>query len=138
MIFELKMFFEIAQFCFHFQSFRLPHIEVRKLQQVHDSCQADRKTHCDEDILRNLVANQNDRQAGIHMLCMAEKAGLMEHNGSLNVDVIKKKIALGAEHGTSVDALVTRCARSKNTAESTAIQMWICFVKNDIHYYHRL
>lgn len=69
---------------------------------------------------------------------MAKKAGLMQHNGSLNIDTIKSKIALGAKPGSSADALVTKCARSKNTPEITAIQMWICFVQNDIHYYHRL
>lgn len=116
----------------------MPENEVNNLKQVHDACQADRLTYCDEDILRKLVANQNDKQAGIHMLCMAEKAGLVQHNGSLNVDTIKNKIALGAKPGASVDGLVTKCARSKDSAESTAVQLWICFVQNDIHYYHRL
>lgn len=72
------------------------------------------------------------------MLCMAEEAGLMKHDGTLNVDTIKDKISLGAKRGASVDSLVTECAKSKNSAESTAVQMWICFVQNDIHYYHRL
>lgn len=108
------------------------------LKHVHDSCQANRRTYCDEDLLRNLVANQNDRQVGIHMLCMAEKSGLMGHDGGLKLGTIKEKIGLGAPPGSSVDQLVNKCARTKHTAEQTAVQLFICFVQNDIHYYHQL
>lgn len=72
------------------------------------------------------------------MLCMAEKAGLVQHNGSLNVGTIRKKVALGAKPGTSVDTIVNTCAQRKGSAEATAVQLWICFVQNDVHYYHRL
>lgn len=72
------------------------------------------------------------------MLCMAEKAGLMHHNGHFKTDAMKRKIALGAKRGSPVDSLVETCAQSKGTPEHTAVKMWICFVQNDIHYYHRL
>lgn len=130
----------MKQFCFQFlmfQHFRLPENEVRHLKQVHDACQADRRTYCDESILKRLVDNQNDKQVGIHMLCMAERAGLMR-NGYLNNEVIRTKVSLGAKERSTVDGLVRKCAQSQGNPEATAVQLWICFVQNDIHYYHRL
>lgn len=122
---------------FLFQSYRLAENEVKVLKQAHDACQADKKTQCDVALLKKLVDNQNNKQVGLHMLCMAEKAGLMQHNGTLNVDNIKKKVAVGSKPGSAIDGLVTKCARSKNNAETTAVQMWICFMQNDIHYYYK-
>lgn len=72
------------------------------------------------------------------MRCMAEKAGLMLHNGHFNIDLMRKKVALGAKHGSPIEGLVKKCAQNKSSPELSAVQMWICFVQNDIHYYHRL
>lgn len=88
--------------------------------------------------MRNLVENQFNKQVGIHMLCMAEKAGLMKHNGRLNEDTIIDKIVLGAKSGALITSLTSQCAQSKETPEATAVQLWLCFVQRNIHYYHRL
>lgn len=72
------------------------------------------------------------------MLCMAEEAGLMKHDGTLNMNTIRQKITLGAKPGSSIDSHLSKCARRKENAETTSMQLWICFIQNDIHYYHRL
>lgn len=116
----------------------MPENEIRFLRKVHETCQADRNTYQDEKILRRLLENQNDRQVGIHMLCMAEAAGLMTHDGTLNRKTIKEKIAIGAKKGASVDNLLSECAQNKNDAVATAMHLWVCFIQNAVHYYHRL
>lgn len=72
------------------------------------------------------------------MFCMAEKAGMVDHFGNLNLNVITQKVTVGARVGAPVHNLVKKCAQSKGSPEETALQLWICFFSNDIHYYQRL
>lgn len=68
---------------------------------------------------------------------MAKRTGLMKKNGKLDIDTIEEKVALGAPPGASVNSLVSLCARKENTAELTAVHLFVCFYQNDIHYYKR-
>lgn len=72
------------------------------------------------------------------MHCMAEKAGMVDRFGHLNIDVITKKVTAGARAGAPIHNLVKKCAQNKGSPEETSLQLWICFVSNDIHYYQRL
>lgn len=80
----------------------------------------------------------DDKQVAVHMLCMAIKAGLMESDGTLHRDTIREKITLGASQDANVDELLSKCVKILTTPEETALKMWACFGKNDIHYYHRI
>lgn len=71
------------------------------------------------------------------MLCMAEKAGIMK-NGQFVMATIKQKVTLGAKPGSDINKLMKTCDHSYSTPAYTAIKLWICFMENDIHYYHRL
>lgn len=80
----------------------------------------------------------DDKQVAVHMLCMAVNAGLMDRDGTLHRDTIRAKITLGARPDANIDELLTKCVKSLSTPEETALKMWACFGKNDIHYYHRI
>ncbi|XP_028140995.1 uncharacterized protein LOC114335039 [Diabrotica virgifera virgifera] len=108
------------------------------LRQVHESCQHDPKTYCDEHKLRNLQHNINDRQVGIHMKCMAVKAGLMKHHGDLDITIIKIKISSVIHDQGKVNKYVHKCAHKAEYPEKTANMLWLCFIQNGIDYYHRL
>lgn len=108
------------------------------MKEIHDACQSDHVTKGDEDDLKLLRENKDDKQVGVHMLCMATKAGLMDSHNHLHKDTIRKKMTLGAAHDADIDELVKKCAVTKDTAEETAVHLFICNYENDVHYYHRL
>nr|APC94200.1 odorant-binding protein 2 [Pyrrhalta maculicollis] len=116
----------------------LPENERVKLAQVHQSCQSDPKTYCDENKLRNLVNNIDDPVVGTHMLCMAVKAGLIKSNGDFDLETMKNKISLVIDDQSKVDGLVKKCSHKTENSGKTANLMWVCFVQNDIQYYHSL
>ncbi|XP_028140998.1 uncharacterized protein LOC114335043 [Diabrotica virgifera virgifera] len=116
----------------------LPEGERLKLAQVHRDCQADPKTHVDEDKLRKLPNFVEDKQVGVHMRCMVVKAGLMKQNGKLDVPSITEKFRLVIKDASKVNALVQQCAVDSETPEKTSILFTLCCVKNDIQYYHKL
>ncbi|KAJ8932135.1 hypothetical protein NQ314_014916 [Rhamnusium bicolor] len=116
----------------------LPENEKVNLKKVHDSCQANPATYVDEDILRKLNDNINHKQAGIHMLCMSVKAGLQKANGDLDIGVIRSKIDTVLDDKSKVEGFVSKCAVKKESPQKTAVLLWLCFVLNDIPYFHKL
>ncbi|XP_050506076.1 uncharacterized protein LOC126884223 [Diabrotica virgifera virgifera] len=116
----------------------LPESERIKLAKVHADCQADPKTYVDEDKLRNLQNNINDHQVGVHMFCMAVKAGLLKSNGDLDIPAITSKVSLVVKDHSKVDGLVQKCAKKSDNSGKTANLLFVCFVQNDIQYYHKL
>ncbi|CAG9836042.1 unnamed protein product [Diabrotica balteata] len=116
----------------------LPENERLKLAQVHRDCQADPKTYVDEDKLRKLPNFVEDKQVGVHMLCMAVKAGLMRHNGDFDINTIKQKFALVIKDHSKVNGFVQQCATKSDTPGKSAILFTLCCVKNGIEYYHKL
>ncbi|KAJ8924168.1 hypothetical protein NQ315_006952 [Exocentrus adspersus] len=117
---------------------QLPPDEKAFLKNVHDSCQANPATYADESKLKKLSQYIDDRVVGTHMLCMSQKAGLQKSNGDLDIGVIKQKIALVTADKSKVDGLVKTCAVVNGGPEKTANLLWLCFVKNNIDYLHRL
>ncbi|CAH1116804.1 unnamed protein product [Phaedon cochleariae] len=117
---------------------RLPETERARLALIHGECQSDLRTNCDENLLRNLAANANNRQVGVHMLCMTVKEGLQKGNGDLNKEVIRSKIELVSQDSSRVDEHLQKCAVKKESPEKTAVALVLCFVQNRIPYYHQL
>ncbi|CAH1099832.1 unnamed protein product [Psylliodes chrysocephalus] len=115
----------------------LPASERTFLKQVHDACQSNPKTFCDENKLRNLSNNINDPQVGIHMSCMAIKAGLQHPNGQLNIPTMRIKVGLVVDQ-SKVEGVIQKCAKTAENPGKTANLMWVCFVKNNVEYYHKL
>nr|AQY18985.1 odorant-binding protein [Galeruca daurica] len=116
----------------------LPENERLKLAQVHQACQSNPKTYCDENKLRNLLKNIDDTEVGTHMLCMAVKAGLMKQNGDFNLDTMKNKIGLVIHDQSKVDGFVRKCSSKGENSGKSANLMWVCLVQNDVQYYHQL
>nr|XP_023026444.1 B1 protein-like [Leptinotarsa decemlineata] len=112
--------------------------EKERLRQVYLACQADPKTYCDEDLLKKFGENAENKQVGIHMLCMSVNAGLQTKEGDLLKDFIRTRIDMVTHDKSKVDEYLEKCAVLKETPEKTAVQLWLCFIKNDIKYYHKL
>ncbi|XP_072384169.1 uncharacterized protein [Diabrotica undecimpunctata] len=116
----------------------LPENERIKLAKVHADCQADPKTYENEDKLRNLKNNIDDHQVGVHMFCMAVKSGLLKSNGDFDIPAITSKVSLVIKDHSKVDGLVQKCAKKSDNSGKTANLLFLCFVQNDIQYYHNL
>ncbi|XP_018565051.1 uncharacterized protein LOC108906310 isoform X1 [Anoplophora glabripennis] len=116
----------------------LPETEMRKLKEVHDSCQANPTTHVDEKLLKKLKENVEDKKVGTHLLCMAVKVGLLTQDGDLMKNVIRDKIVIATHDVSKVDEVLKKCAVKRETPEKTAIQMLVCFIDNGVHYHHNL
>ncbi|KAJ8924145.1 hypothetical protein NQ315_006929 [Exocentrus adspersus] len=105
-------------------------VEEQKLHHLHDQCQADPATHADHELLHHLSENIDNPQVGAHMLCESKAVGLQSENGELDLDTIKSKVALSVNDDKEVDRLVKECAIKKNSAEKTAIHLFMCLDKN--------
>nr|AXO78389.1 odorant binding protein 11 [Xylotrechus quadripes] len=123
---------------FESMAHHLPEDEKLKLKQIHESCQADPATYADENKLKRLSEFIDDEQVGTHMLCMSIKEGLQDEDGDLDEDLIRSKVALVTHDQSKVDDYVKKCAIEADNPEKTAILLVLCFVNNNIHYYHQL
>ncbi|KAJ8932136.1 hypothetical protein NQ314_014920 [Rhamnusium bicolor] len=110
--------------------------EEDKLKRIHDECQSNPATYVDHELLHNLSQNLDNPQVGAHMLCESVKVGLQKENGDLDLAVIKSKISLSVSDKAKVDRLVRECAVKKNTAEKTAINLFMCLDKDGVTYFH--
>nr|ADD82417.1 minus-C odorant binding protein 4 [Batocera horsfieldi] len=110
--------------------------EEKKLQEIHDKCQADPATYVDHELLHNLSANIDNPKVGAHMLCESKAVGLQKPNGELDLNVIKQKISLTVSDKAKVERLVKECAVKKQTPEKTAVNLFMCLDKDGVTYFH--
>nr|UTN00817.1 odorant binding protein [Semanotus bifasciatus] len=111
-------------------------VEEQQLHHIHDACQANPATRADHNLLHDLSANLDNPQVGVHMLCESKGVGLQNENGKLEKEVIRSKISLSIADPGIVDHLVEECAVPKNTPEKTAINLFMCFDRNGVTYFH--
>nr|AXO78391.1 odorant binding protein 13 [Xylotrechus quadripes]QHI06947.1 odorant-binding protein 1 [Helopeltis theivora] len=112
----------------------LPASEQQFVNQVHAHCQSNPKTFVDENLLKNLSANKDNAQVGVHMLCMSKGAGLQGQNGEINKGAVQSKVALVIRDSSKVNEIVNKCAVKTGSWESTAVSMWLCLNKNQVPY----
>nr|ARH65460.1 odorant binding protein 5 [Anoplophora glabripennis] len=112
----------------------LPASEKKFINQVHANCQSNPKTFVDESLLKNLPANKDNAQVGVHMLCMSKGAGFQGPNGDINKETIKSKIALVIRDGSKVNELTNKCAVKTGSLEKTSINIFLCLNSNQVPY----
>nr|QUP79518.1 odorant binding protein 25 [Monochamus saltuarius] len=110
--------------------------EEKKLQEIHDKCQADPATYVDHELLHHLAENIDNPKVGAHMLCESKAVGLQKPNGELDLNVIKEKISLTVSDKNKVERLVRECAVKKQTPEKTAVNLFMCLDKDGVTYFH--
>nr|AIX97020.1 odorant-binding protein 5 [Monochamus alternatus] len=110
--------------------------EEKKLQEIHDKCQADPATYVDHELLHHLAENIDNPKVGAHMLCESKAVGLQKQNGELDLNVIKQKISLTVSDKVKVERLVKECAVKKETPEKTAVNLFMCLDKDGVTYFH--
>ncbi|KAJ8932147.1 hypothetical protein NQ314_014931 [Rhamnusium bicolor] len=115
---------------------QLPENERQSLKRIYEQCQSNSDTKVDEDLLRKLSENNDNRQVGAHLLCISVGVGLQKQNGQLDKNIIRNKISLVTQDKTRVDDLVTKCAVQKETPEKTAVKMLNCLDQNNVKYIH--
>ncbi|XP_018574934.1 uncharacterized protein LOC108913793 [Anoplophora glabripennis] len=116
----------------------LPESEKTLLKQIHDSCQASPSTHVDENLLRHMTQHSQNPKVKAHMLCMAQGAGMMSHSGVLKMSVIKSKMAMTMHDEHLIDTTINKCVIQKEDPMETSMDMWMCFMQNNIGYMHAL
>lgn len=110
--------------------------EKEKLHEIHEECQADPATYADDELLEDLSNNLGNPQVEAHMLCESTKVGLQDENGQLDLDAIRKKVALCVEDEQEVDRLVEECAKQRETPGKTAVYLFMCLDQNGVTYFH--
>ncbi|KAJ8979036.1 hypothetical protein NQ317_005140 [Molorchus minor] len=113
---------------------KFPPQEQQFLNQVHQRCQANPSTYCNEDLLKNLGNNRDNTQVGIHMLCMSKGAGFQTQNGDIDKNVLRSKILMVIRDQGKANEITNKCGVPSGTDETTAVTMWICLVTNQVEY----
>lgn len=116
----------------------MPESEKIFLKQVHENCQSNPTTHAEENLMRHMAQNSHNPKLMAHMLCMAQGTGMMSHDGVLNMRVIKTKMAMVMHDEHLIDNMMTKCAIQKEEPMTTSMDMWMCFMRNNIGYMHVL
>ncbi|KAG5884394.1 hypothetical protein JTB14_032804 [Gonioctena quinquepunctata] len=99
-----------------------------KLNKIHEECQADPATKIDMAVGDPSVSPN----FGAHTLCMHVKGGLMNENGDVNVENMRKVLStLSHNDAAEVDQIVNECGtRVGSTAVEAAIALHNCFRKH--------
>lgn len=69
---------------------------------------------------------------------MAQGVGMMNQSGTLDMSVIKSKMAMMMQDEHLIDTMMHKCAIQKDDPMETSIHMWMCFMDNSIGYMHVL
>ncbi|KAG5884393.1 hypothetical protein JTB14_032803 [Gonioctena quinquepunctata] len=101
--------------------------------KLHKECQADPATKLDEAYTRarNPKGSPN---FGAHVLCIFVKSGIMNENGDVNIENMRRVISRGLSRDpTGVDQMVKKCGKPvETTALEAAIALEKCFHTYDI------
>lgn len=104
---------------------------------MHRGCQDDPETFADEVLIQKLFDGifPEDDQLKVHMVCMYQGFNLMNHDGELNKDVIKKK---WAEHVTGgLLQKLNQCLVEMSSPEETSWEFMKCQHRIGVSLYGR-
>lgn len=113
-----------------FQAVADDHSLREKLKEARRACQEDPKTKISEDYLKGHKKNVADEpNAKVHELCIDQKVGVIDAHGKVVKDVLKSSLSSVLREEAKLDAVITKCAVNKDTAEETAFALRDCLRK---------
>nr|QUP79532.1 odorant binding protein 39 [Monochamus saltuarius] len=103
--------------------------EKERVKTVHNECQADSKTHIDEELLKKYSKGEHvDKSVvGPHVLCMSTKFGTINAEGKVDKSKLKEALSRVISDETKLNEAVEKCAVDKDDAQDTALALGKCF-----------
>ncbi|KAJ8924167.1 hypothetical protein NQ315_006951 [Exocentrus adspersus] len=104
----------------------------KKIKAVHEQCQSDPATKVDNEVLKKYHKGENVDKSIVsaHILCMSTGLGLIDEQGKVKKDNLRKALSRGITDEAKLDEVTEKCAVEKDKAEDTAIGLLKCFREN--------
>ncbi|XP_060523014.1 B2 protein-like [Cylas formicarius] len=109
--------------------------QKQKLSDVHGRCQNDPVTHIDDSIFEKLRKREHvelPSNFAAHELCMSKGVGLINEDGSVNKEMLRKSISHSGVEESKVEEIVNQCGENQETPEKTAIHLRKCLLKHAV------
>ncbi|XP_018565035.1 B1 protein [Anoplophora glabripennis] len=103
--------------------------EREKFKALHNECQADPKSHIDEESLKKYIKGEllDKSVVGSYAFCISKKVGFLNEEGKINKENLKKALGRNISDEAKLNEAVNKCAVEKDDPQDTAIAIGKCF-----------